>query len=328
MVFSVEVRDSTGTDLGRLNSGKDTIIYYVNPPQAALFRDTVAASPPKRYNPLRSMLFSLLCPGGGQLYCHKTVKGAVFLFADFAAGAFAANRYSHYTSNLQTGIFRYENEIIKNKLLLETTNPILADYNKYFSNLLEAKMGYDLAVYQQQLGRNIFKQSVGWFAGIYVWNILDALKSSNRFLNDTPRIPSRAALLSAIPFLGLGQLYNGSFAKAGLILTVQTMLSYMAYNNNTAMNQCIDKRNKVFATQSVPADILRNYTTLWNAEYDRAFKKRNTYLWYMVLFYFYGIFDAAVDAHLHDYNLKIRLEPDIDPKRKDASVSIKTSFQF
>jgi hypothetical protein len=50
------------------------------------------------------------------------------------------------------------------------------------------------------------------------------------------------------------------------------------------------------------------------------------YLWYSFFFYFYGVFDAIVDAHLHDYHKKIRLNPRFDPE-SDA-VGGEVSFEF
>jgi hypothetical protein len=322
-LFSAGVTDSAGSQAAKI----DSVYYYVHPPESELYKDKQLMQP-QRYNPYRSMGLSLVLPGAGQIYCHRRLKGSLFFLTEIGFAAFTVNRYYNYTTNLQNNITHYDTTMAKYKKLLDQSNPDLALFKKYYDNLLSAKMGYDYALYTQSVGRQVFYQAAGWFIGIYLWNVADALKTSNYFADNTSRSPTRAGLLSAIPYLGLGQIYNGSFSKAGLIWTVHTLLTFMAYNYNNDMNTCIDRRNQVLGTKSISAEIQRQYLNRWDGEYDQAFKKRNTYLWYLVLFYFYGIFDAVVDAHLHDYHLKIRLEPDIDQKKQEASLSLQATMPF
>ena len=50
--------------------------------------------------------------------------------------------------------------------------------------------------------------------------------------------------------------------------------------------------------------------TSWTSKYNDAFHNRNTYLWYSLGCWLYGIVDAVVDAHLHDASTKMKLEPE------------------
>jgi hypothetical protein len=40
----------------------------------------------------------------------------------------------------------------------------------------------------------------------------------------------------------------------------------------------------------------------------------------------YGIFDAVVDAHLHDSGMKMKLEPDLVPDRKQVGLNLNVEF--
>jgi len=156
---------------------------------------------------------------------------------------------------------------------------------------------------------------------LYVFNIMDAVRSSGRFYSTTHKNPVAAAWLSAIPCLALGQMYNGAISKAGMIWMTQTMLLDMAFNYNRLRIDCIQAQ-QAFADSTNWRCAYRNdatgrYQEQWEGKYGDAFMRRNLYLWYAVFFYFYQVFDAAVDAHLHDYQRKIRMEPayDVDSER-------------
>jgi hypothetical protein len=187
-------------------------------------------------------------------------------------------------------------------------------------------MSAELKRYNRRAAKYNMYQAIGWNIGLYLFNISSAAGYSQYFKNDEPRNPIMAGWLSAVPLLGLGQIYNGSVSKAGIIWMSETMFFYMAYNYNRLLNDCSEKRISMTDT----ADWRFNYRTvgtteyekLWKEEYNSAFKLRNTYLWYGIFFYFYGIFDAVVDAHLHDYNRKIRMEPVWDYKGESIGVSL------
>jgi hypothetical protein len=50
------------------------------------------------------------------------------------------------------------------------------------------------------------------------------------------------------------------------------------------------------------------------------------YLWYLVFFYGYSIFDAVVDAYLHEYPEKMKIEPDLVITDKMVYCALQTTF--
>jgi hypothetical protein len=327
------IQNLTAKDLDTLNTKyekpdsikQDSVSdKYIIPPSQELLKDPELVEPDK-FNPLVSAGLSTVLPGIGQLYCRRTFRGLFYMASEAIAASYLFNRiwvYDKYSwDNINTSentISLYEDSL---KIFISTEK-----YSDYYDLLISAHMEYDLAKHRQTADRYVIYQCIGWAAGIYLWNISDALHCSNAFYDNKPKNPGTALCLSAIPFLGLGQIYNGSFSKAGLIWTFHTMWAFMAWNNNKLMNKCINKRNQITNTSSVSQDVKIDYQRSWDSEYDNAFSKRNSYLWYLIIFWFYGMFDAAVDAHLHDYKTKIRLEPDIDTKNETAGFRMYINF--
>lgn len=306
----------------------DTSELFVLPvPKEDLIKDPELTEPVK-YNPLIAVGLSAILPGSGQIYCKRRVRGAVFMATEVISALYAINRTNRFRYTLNKNINKYDEQISLYSISLSKYTPDLMEYRDFYNKLMDAQMSYDLARYRRRVGRYVAYQGAGWATGFYLWNLWDALGSSKAFASNTPKNPAAAAWLSAIPFLGLGQMYNGSYAKTGLIWTVHTMLAYMAYNYNRLINDCNTKRHQVESIQSILLDpnLKSSYIADWDEEYSIAFRKRNTYLWYLVIFYFYGIFDAAVDAHLHDYKLKIRLHPDIDTNNESIGLNMSLDF--
>ncbi len=98
--------------------------------------------------------------------------------------------------------------------------------------------------------------------------------------------PSLAWKLGFIP--GIGQIYNGKWVKAGLLLSAQ----YYA---------------------------LDNYNRLRNAG---NISKRNTYAWWLIGLYFYGILDAYVDAQLSTFPVKKEIKEVSEFPNDSLKVSI------
>ncbi len=94
--------------------------------------------------------------------------------------------------------------------------------------------------------------------------------------------PKTAGYMGLI-FPGGGQIYNGRYLKAGLIMSLE-VASYLAFRKNR------DYYND-YANLNLPL-----------AEH-RYLEKRNKYAWWMGILYIYGVLDAIVDAHLHQFDL-------------------------
>ncbi len=278
-------------------------------------------------NPLTAGAISALIPGGGQIYTGNFIRSGTFFASEAIIGLIG---YSRYVQRL--GFQK------NSALMLDSTNifynfsknaPSTDDSIRYDSIAYRYGMFYGYNRFLERDNRYFYYQSLSWMFGFYYWNILDALKNSNFFKNDKPKNPSTAGWLAAIPGLGLGQFYNGELSKAGFIFCVQMNMAYMIYNYNKLMRICEDALNNssrfnTLINNKYPAAV--QLKTNWDSKRNEAFRNRNMWLWYSVAFYLYGIFDAVVDAHLHDAATKMKLEPDLLPEKKQIGLSFKTTF--
>lgn len=281
-----------------------------------------------RSDPRRVTLLSAALPGLGQLHNGHPLRAASFFSSQIILGIFAFNRYDLSHNTMEQNALRQRQKASKYRDSLQLVPHNLALYQRYLEESIIQTNTYNLYRFQQRSIDAAVYHAIGWMSTVYLWNIIDAAGTTN-FLSDyQQREPSKAVLLSLIPYLGLGQIYNGSLSKAGLIFASHTMLTYMAYNNNRFMDDCLDKIQEIKSIDSKSLSTSRKQSLLaeWNQEYGAANKKRNTYLWFFIMFYFYGIFDALVDAHLHDYPLKFQL--DTQPEENTLSINISVTKSF
>jgi hypothetical protein len=266
----------------------------------------------KRYNPVIPGVASLIIPGAGQVVTGHYVKGIFFagLEAIFASSVYfwqstgrqrddEANQYVRW-SMADTG--KVQKAVDLEKSNFSHHSAIEARFTSY--------------------------SFLSWAVGTYVYSELDAIGGSNFWKDTKERSPGKAGLLSAIPGLGLGQLYNGSVSKAGMVMMGQVSLGMMAYGNQRLMTRAEDNYFRLNAAQdSVGKQLVQmNYPSDWNSSRYRSFTNRNLYLWYSLFFYFYGIFDAVVDAYLHDYPEKMNIKPDLAVGYKQFTFSLNTTF--
>ena len=85
--------------------------------------------------------------------------------------------------------------------------------------------------------------------------------------------PKKAALWSILP--GGGQIYNGKYIKAGIIIALETL----------AIRQSIINGNEYKATEK-----------------DKYLTQRNENAWWALFIHVYGTLDAVVDSHLKPFN--------------------------
>jgi len=94
------------------------------------------------------------------------------------------------------------------------------------------------------------------------------------------RLPKKAVFYSIIP--GGGQIYNGKYLKAVLVLGAEI---YSAYNFQVSRD---------------------NYNSTGLESYRQD---RNKYAWWMGFAYIYGLLDALVDSHLSAFDER---DPELD----------------
>lgn len=99
--------------------------------------------------------------------------------------------------------------------------------------------------------------------------------SSGQEIDSTKiKTPKKAALWSMLP--GGGQIYNGKYLKAGIIITLESLAIWQSIENGRNYN--IDNSN------------------------DTYLKDRNKYAWWAFFVHIYGLLDAVVDSHLEPFN--------------------------
>lgn len=88
------------------------------------------------------------------------------------------------------------------------------------------------------------------------------------------KTPKKAALWSIIP--GGGQIYNGKYLKAGIILTLESLAIWQSIENGKNYN--IENSN------------------------DTYLINRNKFAWWAFFIHIYGMLDAVVDSHLEPFD--------------------------
>ena len=95
------------------------------------------------------------------------------------------------------------------------------------------------------------------------------------------KTPKKAALWSMLP--GGGQIYNGKYLKAGIIITLESLAIWQSIENG--QNYKIDKSNNSYLTD------------------------RNKFAWWAFFVHIYGLLDAVVDRHLEPFEPIMESEP-------------------
>ena len=88
------------------------------------------------------------------------------------------------------------------------------------------------------------------------------------------KTPKKAALWSIMP--GGGQIYNGKYLKAGIIITLESLAIWQSIENGH--NYKGDNSNDLYLIN------------------------RNKYAWWAFFVHVYGMLDAIVDRHLEPFN--------------------------
>ncbi len=92
------------------------------------------------------------------------------------------------------------------------------------------------------------------------------------------KTPKKAALWSMLP--GGGQIYNGKYLKAGIIITLESLAIWKSIENGKNYNHSItnDNTNDLYLTD------------------------RNKFAWWAFFVHVFGLLDAIVDSHLEPFD--------------------------
>jgi len=320
------------SDSGTDTTGSPDLTGAANGPDSSEPADTLRNRSGR--NPVTAAVVSAVMPGAGQIYNRQYFKGTLVLATETVLGIYAgfwyrAARDHEAVKDALGEAIALRRDSLTYMTVEDTVRGTVDTIDiQYASTIFEMRL--DTAVFYQEKDRAVVSQAICWAAGCYLYAILDAVDRTGYFTKSTPKKPAVAGWLSAVPGLGLGQYYNGRPGKAGMILMVQSGLGLMALNSARLMRECEVRIQDIRDTSSVAGDIdpaVRNsLLSTWDREWRRAKRERNTYLWYSLFYYLYGIFDAVVDAHLHDYDGRLRFEPDLEPRTLTTGMRLSLRF--
>ena len=118
-----------------------------------------------------------------------------------------------------------------------------------------------------------------WFIALIIF-LVPLQSSAQSDSSAVERLPKKAVFYSIIP--GGGQIYNGKYLKAVLVLGAEI---YSAYNFQVSRD---------------------NYNSTGLESYRQD---RNKYAWWMGFAYIYSLLDALVDSHLSAFDER---DPELD----------------
>jgi len=304
----------------------DTLAAAPLPVADTIAADTAAVlgqepAPPAASISYTGAWLSAVIPGAGQIYHKKYVMGAGFFAADVIAGAYSLNRWNYW--------IELRDEFIR----LRDSSGIIRWNGTEYGGSRDSIAGVysvlaDQTEFEARQTRYTAYNAFAWTVGLYYYNIMDALERGGVTAQGKEKSPATAGLLAAIPFLGLGQLYNGHPGKSGMMAMTQAALAATAINHHRLMRHASGKYNEMRDSTSAQFAYRDEHLYYWKSRYDQAFSQRNTYLWISLAAYLYGIFDAVVDAHLSDYAERMRFGPDLSIGSDGEKVSLDLTVGF
>jgi TM2 domain-containing membrane protein YozV len=305
--------DTASVKTGSVWSSIDTVLVpskSIPPSVDTASTQSVLTPPAPRTINYTGVAFSAFIPGSGQIYQSRYVMGGLFFAAEAAVVGFAVNRSR--SADTRSSNARYLRFISDT---LNTLSSVFAGDTVMRDSLLSSSGRYavlaDEADFEERMARHTVYNALAWAVGLHLYNFLDALESGGCAARGLEKNPTTAGFLAAVPFLGLGQLYNERPSKAGMVAMAQIGLVLTACNQHRLMNIASEKYNEMRDSTSTRYAYRADYLSYWNSRYDNAFSRRNTYLWLSLFTYLYSIFDAVVDAYLSDFDSKIDLGTDL-----------------
>ncbi|MDP6396454.1 MAG: DUF5683 domain-containing protein [Candidatus Marinimicrobia bacterium] len=124
-----------------------------------------------------------------------------------------------------------------------------------------------------------------WLLALFIF-LIPLQSSAQSDSTEVERSPKKAVLYSIFP--GGGQIYNGKYLKAILVMGAEI---YYAYNFLVSRE---------------------NYNS-GGSESDR--QDRNKYAWWIGFAYIYGLLDALVDSHLSTFDER---DPELDKEYESS----------
>lgn len=265
---------------------------------------------------------SIVLPGSGQFLTGHPVKGVALALAQGIALGMAYTENATYTQwyNEERGRALDSANSLAFGVALLAGDTSLDSAGQVTLRGLQVSLGgarhyASVTEGNYRSSRQLRNMELFWAGGVYAYNIMDALEKGMFRQSDTKKSPATAVLLSSL-VPGAGQVYNGSLSKAGMVWMVQGSLGVSALYRHDLMRYYETQIANLSSSGPDSAAYAGRLRALESSR-NSARSKRNSFIWYSLGFYFYNVFDALVDAHLHDFeqNMEISLVPQADGMR-------------
>jgi len=244
-------------------------------------------------------LKSLAVPGWGQIHNKQFKKAPVIWGA---------------TALILGNSLRYRSDILdKRSAINSRLNGFTTD--EYFGEKSTLDLRFDALA-----SRNKFRWSMAAIGFVHFFNVTDAYASAYILKSEKTHSPTKAALMSAV-LPGWGQIYNKRLWKVPIVVGGLAAAGYAIWWN---INEHKAPRDELFARRFGVLDGPASptvpyvpysaenpyYLEYFGIDDDRIFDQREFYLDQLdtailigVLVYAVNILDAAVDAHLRDFDI-------------------------
>jgi TM2 domain-containing membrane protein YozV len=242
----------------------------------------------------KAFLYSLIFPGGGQLYSRHYVR------AGFLIGL---------EGLLLMDILVYKQALKNNKdhLIDLYTDSATALYSAYAASpgdstlltrsndlLSKARKQLDIRLTSEDARRS----EICWALGLHFYGLMDAMEIVYRSRQDSIlTLSGSKAFWWGLFIPGAGQIYNRKFGKFGMLWMALGSAALSAHHRQQMVNYFQHRIHVAREENSNSAELadLEDRVT-----YLR--KRRNQYFWGMAVLHLYSIGDAVVDAILNDFD--------------------------
>ena len=321
-----------------------TSLFAQNVRTIDFLNDTLAREIPPTHNPFLTTSLSII-PGGGQFATKNWLKGTLMLGLN---GVFWSQAVINYMDldEYRTGITyadtlgsigreRDSLNLVFEDIMADTLLDTTAQADSLMvigTELIASHHSYGQIKIDETWEKRATQNWFIWAGSMYLWNLMDGYGSANTFQGSQKPSPRRAALLSAIPFSGAGQWYNGSPFKAGLVMSTQVGFFVSAINFSVLRHEIEDEGLAVVHTARNLIDggdtlyLSDSQRDVWRDDYNKAGSIRTQFLWYGVIFYIYGIVDAYVDASLYGFNRKFDITGGYTPGKNEFAMAFTMKF--
>ena len=259
-------------------------------------------TPPLSYK--KAFLYSLLLPGSGHIYTERYVRSGFLIGLEFFLTIDIVNNFIR-DKNLSNDIRLLQNQAQTNlnEHLQDTTQTQFL--NAYFSNQAESRLLQD----NQRNIESLRRSEIGWLVGLHAYGIIDALNIVYQSKNPPPpKVTIKGALLRSLALPGWGQVYNKEFGKAGLLWMAMGNFIASAIFRQQVVNYYEGRRDELEIEPTTSSLAITNSSaftsqqSIVNSQLIDFRKRRNQFLWGIVILYLYSIGDSIVDAILQDFN--------------------------